>query len=113
VIDFDPVPILQNVFVPSLWIYGGRDQSVPAMESVAILERLKAHGKDLTIRVFPTADHTLFVKSKEGEPFRWPGFAPGYLDAMTDWVLRRVNPPTKKRIQSRRKLRFKFLSELC
>ena len=84
IIDFDPLPVLQTVSVPSLWLFGGRDAEMPSAESAAILEELKAQGKDITIRVFPSADHTLFVWPGDVQPFRWMGFVPGYVDAMTE-----------------------------
>lgn len=94
VIDFDPLPVLEKLSVPSLWIYGEQDPTIPAAESVAILERLKTRsktGKQITVDVFPEANHTLYVMPKEGQPFRWPGFAAGYLDTLTAWVLHRVS----------------------
>ena len=44
IIDFDPHPVLERISVPSLWLYGERDESMPAMESVTILEGLRAQG---------------------------------------------------------------------
>lgn len=90
IMDFDPVPVLQTVSVPSLWIYGGRDEVVPATESAAILETLKSQGKDITVTTFPTADHTIYIAANP-QPFRWMGFAPGYVETVTDWASRRVN----------------------
>ena len=90
IIDFNPGPILDRTTVPSLWIYGGRDESMPAQESAKILAELKMRGKDISVITFPEADHALFVKSHQDQPFRWPSRVPGYLDAMTDWVQRQV-----------------------
>jgi pimeloyl-ACP methyl ester carboxylesterase len=91
VIDFNPVPFLEKLSVPSLWIYGERDESVPAAESAAILEKLKRRGKDIAIKTFPKANHTLFVLPEEHEAFRWIGFAPNYIETMTNWLLQRMN----------------------
>ena len=35
------------------------DREVPVDQSVALLDRLKAHGKDFTIVTFPNASHGL------------------------------------------------------
>ena len=91
IIDFDPGPVLERLSVPSLWLYGARDETMPALESAAILERLRVRGKDITVRVFPTADHALFEMPQQGQPCRWPALVPGYIDTMTDWVQHRVN----------------------
>ena len=97
VIDFDPLPVLEKLSVPSLWIYGGRDQTVPAMESAANLEKLKAQGKDITVKIFPTANHQMFVIPEPNQPFRWFGYAPGYLETIDEWLFKRVDTKTKQK----------------
>jgi uncharacterized protein len=57
---FDVVPYLRRMNAPTLWLLGGRDQEIPLDQSLAILNRLKAQGKDYTIHVYPRANHGLF-----------------------------------------------------
>jgi alpha-beta hydrolase superfamily lysophospholipase len=57
---FDVVPSLQRMNVPALWLLGGRDQEIPLTASLAILKRLKASGKDYTIKIYTQANHGLF-----------------------------------------------------
>jgi uncharacterized protein len=57
---FDVVPYLQRMTAPTLWLLGGRDQEIPLTASLAILRRLKASGKNYTIKVYPQANHGLF-----------------------------------------------------
>ena len=57
---FDVVPYLRRMDVPTLWLLGGRDQEIPLDQSLAILRRLQAQGKDYTIHVYPKANHGLF-----------------------------------------------------
>ena len=57
---FDGVPYLRRMDVPTLWLLGGRDQEIPLDQSLAILKRLQAQGKDYTIQVYPKANHGLF-----------------------------------------------------
>jgi dienelactone hydrolase len=45
---------------PALWLLGGRDQEIPLAASPAIPKRLKASGKDYTIKIYPEANHGLF-----------------------------------------------------
>jgi pimeloyl-ACP methyl ester carboxylesterase len=96
IIDYDPLPTLQELSIPSLWIYGGQDDIIPAAESAAILERMKSR-RDITVQTFPTATHTLWIIPK-GEPFRWMGLAPGYVETVKDWVSSRdaQRQPTAK-----------------
>ena len=57
---FDPVPLLAQMMVPGIWVYGRLDRSHPAEKSAATLERLRqTQGKDFTVVLFPTAGHGL------------------------------------------------------
>jgi uncharacterized protein len=57
---FDPVPLLRQMTVPGIWVYGREDRSQPAEKSAANLERLrKTKGKDFTVVLFPHAGHGL------------------------------------------------------
>lgn len=97
VIDFDSLPVLQKLSIPSLWIYGGRDQTVPAMESAANLDKLKAQGKDITIKIFPTANHQMFVIPEANQPFRWFGYAPAYVETIEAWLSKRAIIKSKRK----------------
>jgi pimeloyl-ACP methyl ester carboxylesterase len=107
-VEFDPGPAWEKVRCPVLAIYGDRDTSLPAEKSLPIIRRglEKAGNPDVTITVFDDADHgimrTVTGGPKEarerakthqrGEP---PDFAPGYLDALTDWLDQRYPPLPK------------------
>jgi uncharacterized protein len=57
---FDPVPLLKQMTVPGIWVYGRQDRSQPAEKSAATLERLHhTEGKDFTVVLCPGADHGL------------------------------------------------------
>jgi pimeloyl-ACP methyl ester carboxylesterase len=56
---FDPVPLLRQMTVPGIWVYGGRDRSQPSDADAVNLERLRKGGNDFTVVVFPSADHGL------------------------------------------------------
>ena len=80
---FDPVPFINQMTAPSLWLYGTRDQSIPSEESAAILERIKSsQGKDFTVVVFPNAGHGLLDV---------PPSDPHALPTLVDWILSRVS----------------------
>src|SRR5262249_55157211 len=75
----DPMPWIRKLRIPALWVFGGRDEHVPARLSVRRLEPV-AHeaGRDFTIRVFPNANHAL-VETKTGltsEMLRSDRYAP-------------------------------------
>lgn len=83
---FDPLPDLQRMSIPGLWEFGTADDRTPVEESIAILERLKATGKNITILVFPNAGHGLLdVPPTDAK-------AP---PAMIKWIVNQVNLPTR------------------
>lgn len=78
----DPYPDLLALRCPHLALFGGAEMVVPVPASVtafatASCERRGARDAELSVVVFPDADHRLSV----GE-----GFAPGYLTTLTEWV---------------------------
>ncbi len=64
---FDPLPHLEALTVPGLWIYGGMDRSNPTQADIAVLEKLITDlGKDFTILLLPFSNHDLIdVRTNE------------------------------------------------
>lgn len=57
---FDPAPAIAGIDVPTLWLLGARDRSLPAARSAEILRALQArHGLPLTLLLYPRATHRL------------------------------------------------------
>jgi dipeptidyl aminopeptidase/acylaminoacyl peptidase len=57
---FVPETALQNLEVPSLWLFGAQDDSIPVPLSIEILDSIIAdQGKDFTYIVYPNGDHSL------------------------------------------------------
>ena len=90
---YDPRPTLTQVSLPTLLMFGQTDRNV----DVAVSERdfrdaFRQSGMhDLTVHVFPDADHLLMLsptgfESDESEP---PRFAKGYPSIMIDWLRHR------------------------
>ncbi|MCZ6901113.1 MAG: alpha/beta hydrolase, partial [Bacteroidetes bacterium] len=78
---FDPLPSLEALTIPGLWIYGGQDRSNPTQADIAILETLIADfGKDFTILLFPSSNHDLIdLQTNE--------FDPEFVPSLLGWVL--------------------------
>lgn len=66
---YDPVPLLSTLKVPTLWVLGGRDRSVPTSRSVANLNRLIAAGAPFELRVYPGGDHLLIRRDSSDPSF--------------------------------------------
>jgi pimeloyl-ACP methyl ester carboxylesterase len=84
-ISYDPVPILQRVTVPALFIFGAEDRLVPVKDSVDAIKGV-APKAGFTIVVFPHADHTLHLVTAEGRG----ALSPEYLQQMQEWLARHV-----------------------
>jgi pimeloyl-ACP methyl ester carboxylesterase len=83
-IDFDPIPVYENLNVPVLAILGEADVLVPAGETAALLKRIKKEkNKDITSVILSGADHSMN---------RLTGARPvsEYTETMIGWILRRV-----------------------
>ncbi len=75
---FDPVPVLQTLNVPGLWLLGQADESIPERNTAAILKGLIAKGRPFEVVEYAGANHGLFDRSK-GE------FAP-YWNDVDRWL---------------------------
>lgn len=96
--DFSARPFLEKITCPVLAIFGELDTFVNTKESVEIYSEAlkKAGNSDVTIKVFPEADHAIFptktgsveemMKSLQ-QPVKV--FAPGYLETMGEWLEKR------------------------
>lgn len=77
---FDPRALLRASSVPTLWLFGGEDLSIPVAKSVAVLDSMIAEEQPYRYVVFPEAGHLGFV-------IRWPfDLAPGLWDEIVSWV---------------------------
>lgn len=89
---YNPMSALEKVRCPVLAVFGELDTLTPVVETTANYRKglAKAGNQDVTIKVFPNADHALLAWPKPNDQVHWPVLAPGYLDAMTDWLKKHV-----------------------
>ena len=78
----NPRPDLEQLTIPSLWLYGTADREVPVDQSVALLNTLKGQGKDFTIITYPDAGHGLLDS---------PPTDPQAPTTFVEWVLKQVH----------------------
>ena len=86
---FDPMPDLERLDIPELWLFGGADENTPTPESVEILDTLKAEGHDITVIVYPDAGHGLLDT---------PPTTPEAGPALIDWVVSHVDLASSGRL---------------
>lgn len=89
---YNPMPALEKVRCPVLAVFGELDTLTPVAETTANYQKglEQAGNKDVTIKVFPNADHALLVWPKPKDQVHWPVLAAGYLDVMTNWINKHV-----------------------
>ena len=76
---FDPLPSLEAINVPSLWMFGSLDRSIPVALSSENLDTLiEQKGKDYSYIIYPNADHNLLDENTKQ-------FSPAISDAVI-WI---------------------------
>ncbi len=82
---YDPAPALAALTVPTLWLLGSNDRTVPTHICAEILAGM--NRANFTIRMLPTG-HGLLVNPTglDADDARSPGLAPGLVPAITEWL---------------------------
>ena len=84
---YEPMPALRASKTPQLWILGSDDLDAPSAETAVRIKSLIDEGKDLTLVVYPRAEHgmTLYELDAKGERVS-TRYAPGYFQMMADFI---------------------------
>ena len=89
VLAFDPAPMLGDVQVPVLALYGSKDLVVPADLNIPVLRETLSHDKDVTIKEMPGLNH-LFQHARTGSPREFAeiqeSLSPEVLAIISQWV---------------------------
>ena len=90
-LDFNPVPVLEQIKCPVLALNGDRDLQVDADETVPVLRQAyeKSGNKDFTVMEIEGVNH-LFQKAQSGSPALYGAIeetiAPEVLNAISGWL---------------------------
>ena len=81
---------LLNRIQPDYAIFGEKDTQIPVSKSIALYKAYlqKAGNEDVTIELFPDADHMIQVEGY---------FAPGYYEKVNSWLVMRRELLTTRR----------------
>jgi dienelactone hydrolase len=90
--SYNPYSDLTKLKVPILAIFGELDTETPAKKIASTTQSALTKGgnKRNTIKIFPGATHGIMVFPEERKPWYFFKFADGYVDLMTDWVLKQT-----------------------
>ncbi|MGH8079100.1 MAG: alpha/beta hydrolase family protein [Lysobacter sp.] len=87
-VRYDPMPVLNNLAVPQLWLLGGQDRDAPPGETLRRLDTLKSSGKPIDYVVFANADHGLYEFETKTDGERVSTRQPAdYFARMRDFIL--------------------------
>ncbi|MDP9148078.1 MAG: alpha/beta hydrolase, partial [Acidobacteriota bacterium] len=95
-LDYDPTPALRILQTPTLALYGQKDLQVPAKPNLLLIQKSlqDARNKDFEVRELADLNH-MFQPSYSGSPAEYQAieetFSPVALQAISDWLLPRVN----------------------
>jgi pimeloyl-ACP methyl ester carboxylesterase len=100
--DHDPIPVLEQVKVPLLVIYGGQDDDGPPLQDTIgrLLLAMRQGGTSSELEIFPNAGHDLRVVPGKNQAWDFPRFAPGYLDSLASWVEQQTKDRKSASLQS-------------
>lgn len=93
ILSFNPIPALSEVNCPTLGVFGEFDLSTDATTApVAMHDAILAGdgNKDVTVRVFPNASHSLMEKYAFDDQSQGNRMAPGVFDLLREWITQRV-----------------------
>jgi hypothetical protein len=69
---YDPYPVLEKLTVPSLWVLGEKDRSIPLTRTVDVLNELRTkRERPITLHVIPGVDHGLRNPETGEQPDIW------------------------------------------
>ncbi len=82
---YDPAPALRALSVPTLWLLGSNDRTVPTSICLEILNAM--HKPNFTVHLLPTG-HALLVNPTglAGDDERSPGLAPDLVPTLKSWT---------------------------
>jgi uncharacterized protein len=86
--DFDPIPYLRKMSIPSIWLLGGQDRIIPAPRSAQIVRDIAAQmGHPFTVVMYPDADHGLRPPGSRQRVDYWQDLLP--------WLDQQLSAPGK------------------
>ena len=102
---YDPAPTLRALKCPILAIFGELDSPNGVKANVAAIKKIlqDAGHRDYTVKIYPKGRHNLMEMESTQQKFaRLKRFVPGLFEMMTDWVVKRVEPNSRKDRRAKR-----------
>ena len=82
---YEPRPVIETIKPRQLWLLGGSDRQAPSAGTQAILREIQQRRRDVSVVVFPKADHGLIERTKTAERTT-SAYSAGLFDITADWI---------------------------
>jgi dienelactone hydrolase len=83
---YDPMPALESLGIPMLWMLGAADITAPPGPTIALLQRLRDRGQPVETVIYPRTDHGLVeFEVKDGHRVI-TRYSPGSYPKMVSWL---------------------------
>lgn len=84
--EYDPLPTLEAISTPHLWVLAGSDREAPSARTLALLRDIQTRRPNLDVARFPDADHGIWVERRDASGKTYSGYAPGYRELVVRWI---------------------------
>jgi uncharacterized protein len=87
--EYEPLPVLERLDAPQLWVVAAEDLEAPPAETLRRIRMLQANGRPIDLAVFPDTDHGM-LEYVEGDGARtFLRHPEGYFTLLGDWIAQR------------------------
>lgn len=84
---YDPLPYLNEIHCPMIYVMGEKDKNMPTIEIVEFLEKYRqGTSKTIDIKVYEGASHYLYKYGLEDGPWEGWMYQDGYPDLLANWA---------------------------
>ncbi len=85
-LDYDPLPIWQQIQPPTLFLFAEQDRWVPLAESISSLRLVTTHLKDVTMAQIEGTDHLMgrIIDQEAGD------ISESYIEVLIAWLTKRL-----------------------
>jgi dipeptidyl aminopeptidase/acylaminoacyl peptidase len=92
---YDPVPTAAALKMPSYWIFGEQDSTMPTEWTIEALNKLQRQRKPVDYLIYPESGHGILrVEQLPDGNRRMLGYEPDYFKVQIDWLKRNNAPRT-------------------
>ncbi|MGY0559742.1 alpha/beta hydrolase family protein [Luteimonas sp. A277] len=84
--EYEPIPVLEALPMPQLWIIAGEDLEAPNSETLRRIRMLQSQGLDIDLAVFPDTDHGIYEFVEQDGSRTMLRHPDGYLRLLAQWA---------------------------